>query len=150
VIQEARRRSFGGEFVVLTMYKEEEYYREALDLGVKGYILKESASADLLGCLYHIVQGKYFVSPAISDYVLRRATQRDILTQEVPSLRSLTPMEIRVLKKIADGKSSNEICEDLNISVRTVHNHRAHICTKLRLEGYNKLLQFALEHKSLL
>ncbi|MGA9118602.1 MAG: response regulator transcription factor [Bacteroidota bacterium] len=150
VIQEARRHSFEGEFVVLTMYKEEEYYREALDLGAKGYVLKESASADLLECLLNIARGRYFVSPAVSDFVLRRSTQRDAFTQDIPSLRSLTPMEIKILKKIADGKSSKEICDALNISVRTVQNHRAHICTKLRLEGHNKLLQFALQHKSLL
>jgi DNA-binding NarL/FixJ family response regulator len=151
VIREARRQSLEDvEFVILTMYKEEEYYHEALDLGVRGYLLKESAVADLLGCLSHISEGKYFVSPAVSDYILRRATRRDVLVQDMPSLRLLTPMELKILKKIADGKSSKAICEELCISVRTVDNHRAHICAKLRLEGHNKLLQFALQHKSLL
>jgi DNA-binding NarL/FixJ family response regulator len=150
VIQAARKRAFDGEFVVLTMYKEEEYYREALDLGVKGYILKESAASDLLGCLSRITEGRYFVSPAVSDYVLRRSSQRDVLTREIPALQSLTPTEMKILKKIAEGRSNKEICEELCISVRTVENHRAHICAKLGLEGHNKLLQFALVHKTLL
>jgi len=150
VIKELRKRSYDGEFVVLTMYKEEEYFREAMDLGAMGYILKESAAADLLGCLLSVAQGKFFVSPAVSDYLIRRTAQRDTFGQQFPSLRVLTPMETKVLKIMADGRSSKEIGDELGISERTVQNHRAHICAKLGLEGHNKLLQFALEHKSLL
>lgn len=150
VIKESKHRSYGGDFVVLTMYKEEEYFREAMDLGAMGYILKESAAADLLGCLRSIAQGKFFVSPAVSDYLIRRSAQHDAFSQQFPSLRMLTPMEMRVLKIMAAGQRSKDIGKELNISERTVQNHRAHICAKLGLEGHNKLLQFALEHKSLL
>jgi DNA-binding NarL/FixJ family response regulator len=150
LIEESRKRLYDGEFVVLTMYKEEEYFREAMDLGAKGYILKESAAADLLGCLLNVAQGRFFVSPAVSDYLIRRTAKRVAYGERFPSLQTLTPMEMRVLKTIADGKSSKETGDDLGISEHTVQNHRAHICTKLGLEGHNKLLRFAIEHKSLL
>jgi DNA-binding CsgD family transcriptional regulator len=62
----------------------------------------------------------------------------------------LSPSERRILRLIAENKTSKEIADALNISFRTVQAHRAHICRKLKLEGFNRLLQFAIEHKTLL
>ena len=150
IVKECRKEKMPIEFIILTMYKEEEYFNEALDLGVKGYILKENASSDLINCMKSVSNGKYYVSPIISDYLVNRnARQRD-LYNETPTLRDLTPMERTVLKLIAENKTSKEIASELYISFRTVQNHRTNICGKLDLKGYNKLLQFAIEHKSVL
>ena len=70
------------------------------------------------------------------------------LHQRVPSLADLTQMEKRILKLIAENKTSKEIAAELFISYRTVQNHRNNICQKLNLKGHHKLLQFALENKS--
>ena len=146
VIRTASARSLECDFIVLTMYKEEEYFKEAMDLGVKGYLLKESASSDLLQCLNSVAAGKHYISPAMSDYLLLASSRQG----GEATIQSLSPTERRILKLIAENKTSKEIAEELYVSFRTVQNHRAHICEKLKLEGYNKLLQFALEHKSLL
>ncbi|HEX9653107.1 MAG TPA: response regulator transcription factor [bacterium] len=136
--------------IILTMFKEEEYFNEALDLGVKGYVLKDNAVSDILECLKTVSQGKYYVSPLISQYLIHRTQrQRDFYVQ-IPALQTLTPMERRVLKLIAENRTSKEIAAALFISFRTVQNHRNNICNKLSLKGPHKLLQFALENKALL
>jgi DNA-binding NarL/FixJ family response regulator len=150
VIRRAQARSFDGQFIVLTMYKDEEYFREAMSLGVKGYLLKDSASNELVNCLSAVSSGRSYVSAFFSDYLMQKAKQDNASEDPVGSLQKLSPTERRILRMIAENKTSKEIADDLNLSFRTVQNHRSHMCEKLKLEGYNKLLQFALEHKSLL
>jgi DNA-binding NarL/FixJ family response regulator len=147
IVKAAREKNLPAEFIVLTMYKEEEYFNEAMDLGVKGYILKECAVTDLLEGLKRVASGKHFVSPIISEYLIDRNARLEALIQQKPALRDLTAMERRILKLIAENNTSREIAAQLYISYRTVQNHRANICAKLGLKGHNKLLQFALEHK---
>lgn len=136
--------------VILTMYREEEYFSEAMDLGARGYLLKESAVGDLVQCLRVIAGGGYYVSPLVSSYLLKRNSRRDELRNRRPELDSLTAAERQILSYIAMNLTSKEIATRLHISHRTVQNHRANICTKLGLEGHNKLFQFAFEHKDLL
>ena len=71
-----------------------------------------------------------------------------MLGAEQPGLHDLSPMERRILKSIADNKSSKEIAAELFISPRTVETHRANICKKLNLHGSLALVKFALAHKS--
>jgi DNA-binding NarL/FixJ family response regulator len=150
VIRRAQARAFSGHFVVLTMFKDEEYFREAMSLGVKGYILKDSASNELVSCLQAVLTGRSYVSAFFTDYLMQRPKQGDIPEDPVGSLQRLSPTERRILRMIAENKTSKEIADDLNLSFRTVQNHRSHMCEKLKLEGYNRLLQFAIEHKSVL
>lgn len=150
VMRAARRGSYEGAFVVLTMYREEEYFNEALDLGALGYLLKESATSDLLHCLRTVAEGKHYVSPEMTDHLVVRTAKRDRLNRSIPSIATLSAMERRILRLVAENRTSREIAREIGISYRTVQNHRAHICEKLGLEGHNKLLQFALEHRSLL
>jgi DNA-binding NarL/FixJ family response regulator len=150
VIRGAGAQSLGCDFIIMTMYREEEYFREALDLGVRGYLLKESAAGDLIQCLRAVAGGKHYVCPAMSEYLILASTGDRLGARSANPLESLSRTERRVLRLIADNRTSREIADELHISFRTVQNHRAHMCEKLRLEGFNKLLQFALEHKSLL
>jgi DNA-binding NarL/FixJ family response regulator len=150
VMRVARRDAYEGAFVVLTMYREEEYFNEALDLGALGYLLKESATSDLLHCLRTVAEGKHYVSPEMSDHLVVRTAKRDRLNWAIPSIASLSGMERRILRLVVRNRTSREIAKEIGISYRTVQNHRSHICEKLGLEGHNKLLQFALEHRSLL
>jgi len=150
IVKQIKKNDLPVEFIILTMYADEEYFNEALDRGVKGYLLKDNAIADLLICVKYVAQGKYYVSPLISEYLLNREDSIKKLRCEYPGLDGLTATEKRILKLIAENKTSKEIAAELYISHRTVQNHRTHICEKLGLKGYNKLLQFALEHKSYL
>jgi len=150
VIRAASAQSLQCDFIIMTMYKEEEYFREALDLGVRGYLLKESAPGDLVQCLRAVAAGKHFVSPAMSEYLILSSAADRGGSLKINPMENLSRTERRVLKLIAENKTSREIADELHISFRTVQNHRAHMCEKLSLEGFNRLLQFALEHKSLL
>jgi DNA-binding NarL/FixJ family response regulator len=150
VIRRAQARGFAGQFIVLTMFKDEEYFREALSLGVRGYLLKDSATNELAQCLQAIVSGRSYVSAHFSDYLLQQPRQAGAADDPTNSLSRLSPTERRILRMIAENRTSKEIADDLNISFRTVQNHRSNMCDKLKLEGYNRLLQFALEHRSAL
>jgi len=134
--------------LVLTMHKSEAMVNAALDAGVAGYVLKENAVAEVVNALKAIAAGQVYLCPSVSGYVLRRRQRADTLRQEKPGLEQLTPMERRVLRLVAENRTSREIAAQLFISARTVETHRANICTKLCLRGTHPLLQFALEHRS--
>jgi len=135
------------EFIILTMHTDEEYFNAALDCGVKGYLLKDNAIADLLQAVSQVAAGKFYVSPLISEYLLNRVQLIKQLNTQQPGLNRLSPREKWILKLIAENKTTNEIAQQLFISPRTVENHRYHIAEKLNLKGPHKLLQFALENK---
>lgn len=150
VARSAQGEGLSVEIVILTMYKDEKYFDAAMDTGVKGYVLKDSISTELLESLRAISGGKYYISPVISELLIDRKTRLQSLTKAMPSLNELTPSERNILKLLAENKTSKEIANDLFISVRTVENHRTHTCNKLGIRGHNKLLQFAIEHRSVL
>lgn len=138
------------QIVILTMYKEEETFNRALDLGVKGFVLKENAVEDILNSLVTVASGEHYLSPSISGYLVNRRVRAESLAAKKPGLDDLTKAELRILKLIAAKKTSREIAAELFISPRTVEAHRANICTKLELHGSHSLLQFALENRALL
>jgi DNA-binding NarL/FixJ family response regulator len=138
------------ELIFLTMYKDIAYFNAAMDIGARGYLLKDNASADLLICLRAVVEGNYYISPTMSHFLVERQKHAEALTQNVPALQNLSPAERHILKLLTDNMTSKEIADKLFISMRTVENHRTHICQKLNIKGHNKLLQFALENKSAL
>jgi DNA-binding NarL/FixJ family response regulator len=148
VARSVKEKNLAVELVFLTMYKDEDLFNEALDLGVKAYVLKDSAVTDLIGAVRAVLAGRNFISPALSTHLINRHSRTVALQQSKPGLKDLTPMERRILPLIADNKTSREIADALFISVRTVENHRSNICQKLDLHGAHALLKFALEHKS--
>jgi DNA-binding NarL/FixJ family response regulator len=148
LLREMRARRLTTAVVFLTMYRDEEMFNEALDLGALGYVLKDSATTDIVGAILAAAAGQPYISPAISALLIRRATRTTTLLQQYPSLNDLTPTERRVLRLIGENKTSKEIAGELFISYRTVENHRANICQKLNLKGSHSLLKFAFDHKS--
>jgi len=123
----------------LTMHKNETLFNAALKLGVKGFVLKDSAMEDILNAVKTVATGESFFSQPLTKFLLKRA--KPDLTD------SLTPSEKRILSLIGEYKSSREIAETLFISVRTVERHRENISLKLDLHGNKALLKFALENK---
>ncbi|MFN7929943.1 MAG: response regulator transcription factor [Blastocatellia bacterium] len=148
LLREMRARRLTTAVVFLTMYHDEEIFNEALDLGALGYVLKDSATTDITGAIRAVANGQAFISPTISTYLFTRATRATIFLQQLPGLKGLTPTERRVLRLIAENKTSKEIAAELFISYRTVENHRSNICQKLDLKGSHSLLKFALDHKA--
>jgi DNA-binding NarL/FixJ family response regulator len=132
--------------VILTMYDDGRMLERALALGVRGYVLKESAAGDLLACLHLVAEGRTYVSPALSHHLVTRRNQgpaRDGLG----ALESLTAVERKVLALVAREFTTGTIARELGISAKTVENHRSHICAKLGVRGHNSLVRFAMRHR---
>ena len=130
--------------VVLSMHSDEEYVLRALKAGARGYLLKESAEADLIAAVRAVISGKSFFSPAVSrllveDYV-RQLQDRDI----EDSYELLTTRERETLQLVAEGKSNKDIANLLNLSVYTVETHRSNIMEKLNLHGVPELILYAV------
>ena len=128
------------EIIFLTMHKNETLFNAALNLGVKGFVLKDSAMEDIVHAVKIVTLGESFFSQPLTKFLLKRS-KPDLIDV-------LTPSEKRILSLIGEYKSSREIAEKLFISVRTVERHRENISLKLDLHGNKALLKFALEHKS--
>jgi len=150
VARELRQRKSETEVIFLTMYKEEDLFNEAMDVGARGYVLKDSAVNDILNAIRTVIDGKYYISPALSDHLMKRSTRAEKLLHHAPSLQDLTPAELRILRLIAENRTSKEIADMLSISYKTVENHRTSIAAKLHLRGSHSLLKFALENKATL
>lgn len=148
VARQAQAARLPTRLVVLTMFKEEETFNRALDLGVLGFVLKENAVQDILASLVAAARGEHYLSPTISSYLIRRRGRAEKLAETRPGLDQLTKAERRILKLVAGKKTSREIAAELFVSPRTIEAHRANISQKLGLRGSNSLLQFALEHRS--
>jgi DNA-binding NarL/FixJ family response regulator len=148
VAQAIRQEELGADVVMLTLHRDPGIFRRALDVGAKGYLLKDSATIEIVACLHMVAAGRAYISPAMSGDLLDRRADRS--TPELSGLQDLTPAEKAVLQRIARGRTSADIARELGNSVKTIENHRSHICQKLGLSGPQALLRFALEHKLLL
>jgi DNA-binding NarL/FixJ family response regulator len=148
VIRAIHEQRLGVEVVFLTMHKDEMHFNEALNLGAKGYVIKDSAAADVVNCVKAVAAGQNYISPALSTYLLNRSRRAATLNEQQKGLSDLTPTERRVLALLADLKTSKEIASELGVSARTIENHRANICAKLDLRGSHALVKFAIQHKS--
>jgi DNA-binding NarL/FixJ family response regulator len=148
VAEEIIKRHLPVDIVFLTMYKEEDMFNEAMDMGVKGYVLKESAVIDIVNSIKTVANGRYFLSPSISEHLVTRSDRARLLMKKKPQLENLTKTERKVMRMISENKTSKEIGEELNTSFRTVENHRSNICNKLEIHGSHALLKFAIENKS--
>jgi len=130
--------------VMLSMHSDESYVLRALKAGARGYLLKDSAEADLIKAVHVVAGGKSFFSPAVSkvlldDYVrkLRRSGTED-------AYDLLTAREREVLQLIAEGKSNKDIANLLNLSVYTVESHRSNLMEKLNVRGLPELILYAV------
>jgi DNA-binding NarL/FixJ family response regulator len=133
--------------LILTVYKEEDVFDAAMDVGVRGYVLKQTAVVDILEAMKIVAQGRYYFSPILSDHLVARSRRAKELLQRKPSLADLTDTERRILRLISQNKTSKEIADELGISYRTVETHRTNIAAKLNIHGTHSLLKFALENR---
>jgi len=145
VLREVRRAELPTAVIFLTMHNDESTFNLALDAGAKGYVLKESAITEIVDCIKAVHAGRHYISPSLTTHLVNRSRPATSTSGE-PSIQQLTATERRVLKLVAVYKTSQEIADELCISIRTVNNHRTHIAEKLKLQGSHALLKFAAEH----
>lgn len=134
--------------VFLTMHKDEAVFHAALDLGVRGFVLKDGLADEIITCIKAVAAGQSYFSPGLSVFLARQAGKAAAETASLARLAELTPAERRVLRLLAEGQSSREIAETLVVSVRTVEHQRASIAAKLGVKGAAALLLFAHTHKA--
>jgi two-component system, NarL family, response regulator NreC len=133
--------------LILSMYAEESYLLRALNAGVRAYLLKDNAEADLFRALEVVQEGKPFFSPAIAEMLVEdymRALKDRGLTD---SYELLSPREKEVLQLLAQGQTNKEVAGVLNLSPHTVDTHRANLMQKLGLRNLADLILYAVRKK---
>lgn len=134
--------------VFLTIHGKEDLFHAAMDLGVRGYLLKQSALPDIVRGLRAVAAGEHFVTSSLTSFLIDRRARAHAHNDRQPLLSTLSANERRIVQLIADGRSSKDIAAELFLHYRTVENYRTTICQKLGISGANALLKFSLQHKS--
>jgi len=134
----------GTQVIMLSMHSDEGYVLRALKAGAKGYMLKDSAEADLASAIRAVMGGKSFFSPAVSKILLEDYMRKLKRTGAEDSFDLLSPREREVLQLVAEGKSSKEVANLLSLSVYTVETHRAKLMQKLNLHNIPELILYAV------
>jgi DNA-binding NarL/FixJ family response regulator len=127
-------------FIFLTIHTEARLAAEAMRSGASGYLLKQAAGNELFDAIHAVMSGRTYLTPLITADVLRKLTSSTDAAE-----RELTPRQREVLRLLAQGKRMKEIAAELDISVRTVENHKAHLLQVLSLGSTADLVRFAIK-----
>jgi two-component system response regulator NreC len=130
--------------VMLSMHSDEGYVLRALKAGARGYLLKDSAEADLSRAITAVMEGKSFFSPAVSKVLLEDYMRKLSRSGVEDSFDLLSPREREILQLVAEGNSSKEVAALLSLSIHTVETHRSNIMQKLNLRGMPELILYAV------
>jgi DNA-binding NarL/FixJ family response regulator len=144
-ISEIKKRFPKTKIIALTVHKTEEYLLTTLQAGVNGYVLKDATHDELVMAIHHVMAGKRYLSPGISEKVIEGYLEGKEDNLSVSSWQKLSQREREVLKLIAEGYKNKEIAEDLCISLKTVEKHRANLMKKLDLHNAAGLTVYAVE-----
>ena len=132
--------------LALTMHEDDQYFFEMLAAGASGYVPKRAAPNDLMAAIHALAHGGVYLFPSVARLLVRDYLQRS--EPEGPTGRSfdvLTDREREVLILIAQGRSNQEIADQLVISIKTVNRHRENIMAKLNLHSRVELVHYAIE-----
>src|SRR5438132_9565421 len=119
VARQAQQMKLPVKIVILTMHKDELHFNQAIDLGVNGYLIKDSAATEVIDCLKTVLKGRQYYSPSLSSFLLTRR-RRAVQTEMLSGVGDLTPTERRVLVLLSELKTTKEIAAELGGSPRTV------------------------------
>ena len=129
--------------VILTMHQEVAYARRALEAGAAGFVLKHSASAELLTAIRAVLDGKTYITPAVAGDVIHAMQRGEDAT--IDPAASLTARQREILQQLAEGRSAKEIAAILGISPRTVEFHKYQLMESLNLHSSAELIHFAIK-----
>lgn len=125
--------------ILLSMHANEEYVMRALKIGVSGYLLKDAAAPELVIAIRTVMGGGTHLSPGVSSVLVE-----DYARRIGGGSRGLTPRQLDILRRIAEGASTKETAFALGISVKTVESHRSHIMKRLDLHDVASLVRYAI------
>lgn len=143
VLKQMKEENFKIKVLILTVHNEMDYLMKAVDIGVDGYILKDSESSELKKAIRAVRDGENYIQPslipALNSQLLNRDTDKD-------KISFLTNRELEVLVQVANGMFNKEIATNLNISERTVKNHISNIFKKIDVSDRTQAAVFAIKN----
>ena len=143
VLQKMKEKRIKVKVLVLTIHSEVEYLLKAVDIGVNGYLLKDSESAELKKAINAVVNGENYIQPSLIPVLNAKMIDRD---KDTVKIESLTKRELEVLKNLSYGMYNKEIAEKLDISERTVKNHISNIFKKIEVTDRTQAAVFAIRN----
>jgi len=145
--RQMRRNRPETKILFLTMYDDEDYLVECMDVGAGGYVLKDSPAAQLLAAIRDVHRGGSYLSPRMLSQLVDDFRSRIKSTVRLPRFATLTTREKEVLKLLAEGGSVKEIATDLKLSGKTVEAHKFNLMRKLDIHNKAQLVQYAIQKK---
>ena len=143
VLEEIRKQKIKVKVLILTVHNEVEYLLKAVDIGVDGYLLKDSGSSELKRAIDVVMSGENYIQPELIPVLNKRLVARDV---DKDKIDSLTKRELEVLIKVANGMINKEIATSLDISERTVKNHISNIFKKIDVSDRTQAAVFAIKN----
>ena len=143
VLENIKRKHYEMKVLILTVHNEVEYLLKAVDIGVDGYILKDSESAELKKAIVAVLSGENYIQPSLIPMLNSRLINRDA---DKEKLEKLTKRELEVLIEMASGMFNRDIAANLNISERTVKNHISNIFKKIDVADRTQAAVFAIKN----
>lgn len=143
VLEKIKNNKLPVKVLMLTVHNEVEYLVKAVDIGVNGYILKDSESAELKKAIVSVVNGENYIQPSLIQMLNAKLVSRDT---DKDKIEQLTKRELEVLIKVASGMFNKEIAISLNISERTVKNHISNIFKKIQVSDRTQAAVFAIRN----
>ena len=143
VLQKMKEMKIKMKVLILTIHSEVEYLLKAVDIGVSGYLLKDSESAELKKAIIAVVNGENYIQPSLIPVLNAKMIDRD---SDTVKIESLTKRELEVLKNLSYGMYNKEIAEKLDISERTVKNHISNIFKKIEVTDRTQAAVFAIRN----
>jgi DNA-binding NarL/FixJ family response regulator len=139
-----KKKRVKAKVIFLTMHRDAAYATRALEAGAAGFVIKHSASSELMTAIREVLKGNTYVTPMLGRESAPKSKGAQTRTRDAAS--GLTPRQREVLRLVAAGRSSNEIADALNISPRTVEFHRNKLKQELHLRNQSELVRFAIKH----
>ena len=143
VLQNLKERKSKVKVLVLTVHNETEYLMKAVDIGINGYVLKDSESSELKKAIFAIAEGENYIQPSLIPALNNKMIENN---EDELKLDSLTKREVQVLKELAVGKFNRDIAKEMEISERTVKNHISSIFKKLDVTDRTQAAVFAIKN----
>jgi DNA-binding NarL/FixJ family response regulator len=143
VLKELKSKKSKQKVLVLTVHNETEYLMKAVDIGINGYVLKDSESAELKKAIFAIAEGETYIQPSLIPALNQKRVER---SEDEEKIDALTSRELEVLRLLAVGMYNKEIAEKLEISERTVKNHVSNIFKKLEVTDRTQAAVFAIRN----
>jgi DNA-binding NarL/FixJ family response regulator len=145
-VEKLRERNIPTRSIILSMYSDETLIRQALIKGIKGYVIKQAVSEELLLSIQAAMRGETYLSPAVSSILVESTIQGRGLHDSGDAYDHLSLREREVLQLLAEGYTNNETGKTLSISEKTVEKHRAAIMDKLDIHNLAGLVRIAIKH----